>query len=50
MSLKDLFKETGFKFISDSSLNDLTASGIESPEYVKTYLEDRSRFIPLVDF
>jgi len=50
MSLKDLFKENGYKFLSNSSLNSLTSSGIESPEYVKAYLEDRNRFIPLVDY
>ena len=50
MSLKDLFKEKNYKYLSNSSINSLTGSGIESAEYVKTYIQDETRFIPLVDY
>ena len=50
MSLKDLFEEKKYKYVSNASLSSLTASGVESPEYVSTFLEDSKRFIPLVDY
>ena len=50
MSLKDLFKEQQYKNLSNSSISSLTASGVESAGYIEAYLEDRNRFIPLVDF
>ena len=50
MSLKDLFKEQQYKNLSNSSISSLTASGVESSGYIEAYLEDRKRFIPLVDF
>ena len=50
MSLKDLFKEQKYKYVSNTSLSSLTASGVESPDYVKVFIEDRDRFIPLVDY
>ena len=50
MSLKDLFKEERYKYLSNTTLASLTASGVESPEYIKTFIEDRDRFIPLVDY
>ena len=50
MSLKDLFKEQKYKYISNTNLSSLTASGVESPDYVKVFIEDRDRFIPLVDY
>ena len=50
MSLKDLFKEKKYKYVSNTSLSSLTASGVESPDYVKAFIEDRDRFIPLVDY
>jgi len=50
MSLKDLFKEQKYKFLSNETANSLTGSGIESAEYVSTFLEDENRFIPLVDY
>lgn len=50
MSLKDLFKESKYKSLSNASLNSLTASGIESPEFIEAYIQDKNRFVPLVDY
>ena len=50
MSLKDLFKEQKYKYISNTSMNSLTSSGVESAEYAEVFLEDAKRFIPLVDY
>ena len=50
MSLKDLFKEQNFKYLSNYEASLLISGGIESSQYVEAYLEERNRFIPLVDF
>ena len=50
MSLKDLFKEEKFKNLSNVSLNSLTSSGVESPEYIKAFIEQKNKFVPLVDY
>ena len=49
MSLKDLFTEAKSQYLSSTSLNDLTGT-IESADYVKFYLENKKRFVPLVDY
>ena len=49
MSLKDLFKGVKSQYLSSTSLNDLTGN-LESVDYIKFYLENKKRFIPLVDY
>tara|TARA_R100001126_G_scaffold48993_1_gene27761 strand:- start:12319 stop:23472 length:11154 start_codon:yes stop_codon:yes gene_type:complete len=50
MSLKDLFKEHNYKYLGNSSINSLTASGIESAQFVEKFLEEKDKFVPLVDY
>ena len=49
MSLKNLFKEAKSQYLSSTSLNELTGN-IESADYIKFYLENQKRFVPLVDY
>lgn len=49
MSLKNLFKEAKSQYLSSTSLNELTGN-IESADYIKFYLENKKRFVPLVDY
>ena len=50
MSLKDLFKKQNYKYLSNSSVNSLTGTGVESAEFIEEYVKERDRFIPLVDY
>ena len=50
MSLKDLFKETNYKYLSNTSLNSLTSSGVESPDYAREFIKEETRFVPLTDY
>ena len=50
MSLKDLFKETNYKYLSNTSLNSLTSSGVESPDYAREFVKEETRFVPLIDY
>ena len=47
MKLKDLFKST--KTIKSSGLDEV-AQDVESQEYIKSYNEDKARFMPNVDY
>ena len=50
MSLKDLFKEQNYKYLSNTSVNSLTSSGVESAAFIEKFIEDKEKFIPLIDF
>ena len=50
MSLKDLFKEKNYKYLSNTSLNSLTSSGVESADYAREFIKEETRFVPLVDY
>lgn len=49
MSLKDLFKKQGKKFLKPTSKSDL-AQEIESTDLLEAYSADKNTFIPNVDF
>ena len=49
MSLKDLFKKQGKKFLKPTSNNDLS-NDVESADLVEAYTVDKETFIPAVDF
>jgi hypothetical protein len=49
MSLKDLFKNKSHKILSNSSIQDL-GEEVESEDYVYSYVEEKDRFVPHVDY
>ena len=49
MALKDLFKQHSYQYLGSTALNQLTGN-IESVDYIKAYLKNKKRFIPLVDY
>lgn len=49
MSLKDLFKKQGSKFLKPTSNSDLTGT-IESSDLLEAYTANKETFVPVVDF